>query len=186
MRAPDKARLHHHLRGEGVGALLEAQALQQVEPDGAERPVVAQAQAEEDEEIEGQPVVAQTLVQRHPAGGGAVHGPAARADDQVGLVGENGTDEVAHLRRVVGPVRLHEDDGAGAAGGGGAGAGEARIAVASPRFAQQRPAGRGDQLGAAVGRAVVDEERAARADRGRAARPAAPAEPRPRRAPARR
>ena len=100
-------------------------------------------------------------MQRHPARRCAVHGPAARADDKVGLVGQNGADEVAHLRRVVGPVRLHEDDRPGAASRSGAGAGEARIAVASPRFAQQCPAGRGDQRGAAVGRAIVDEERAA-------------------------
>jgi len=47
-----------------------------------------------------------------------------------------------------------------AAGSGGAGAGEAGVSVASSRFAQQCRAGRGDQAGAAIGRAVVHEERA--------------------------
>jgi hypothetical protein len=99
-------------------------------------------------------------VQRHPAGGRSVHGGAARADHQISVTGEDGIDEETHLRRVVGPIRLHEDNGARAAGSGLASARKAGESVAAPRFVQQRRAGRSDQFGAAVGLAVVHEQRA--------------------------
>ena len=92
---------------------------------------------------------------------GAAHGAAPRPDDEVGHAGEHRLDEVARLGRVVGAVGLEEDDGAGARGRSRAGARQARVAVAAARLAQQRRAGRADQLRSAVGGAVVDEQRAA-------------------------
>ena len=136
-----EARLHRHLRREGVGALLQAQRLEEVGADGAERAVVAQPQAEEQPQVQRQPVVAEPLVQRHAAGRGAAHGAAPRADDEIGDAGEDRPDEVPGLRRVVGAVGLHEDDGAGARRRGGAGARQAGVAVAPARLAQQRRAG---------------------------------------------
>ena len=155
-----QVRLHGHLGGEGVGPLLQPQLLEQVRADGAKRSVVAQAQAEEQPQAEGEPVVAEPLVRRHAAGRGAAHGPPSRPDDEVGDAGQDGADEKPDLRRIVGPVRLHEHDGSGARGRSRTGARQAGEAVAAPRLVQDGPAGGADQRRAAVGGAVVDEERA--------------------------
>ena len=125
-------------------------------------------------------------MQRHVAGRGAAHGAPPRPDDEIGHAGEDGLDEVADLRRVVGAVGLQEDDGAGARGRGRAGAGQARVAVAAARLTQQRRAGGADELRAAVAAIRCRRTAYGRAGRGRGAPPGAPAGPRPRRAWARR
>lgn len=85
---------------------------------------------------------------------------AALADDEIYDAGKDGTDQPAHLRRVVGPVGLHEDHRQGAAGGGHAGAAQARVAVASRGLTQDLAARGADDLHAAVRGAVVHEDRA--------------------------
>ena len=62
IRRAEQVGLHEHLRGERVGALLQTQPLEEVEAHGAERPVVGEAQAEEQAQRESQPVVAEALV----------------------------------------------------------------------------------------------------------------------------
>ncbi len=152
--------LHGHLGRERVGALLQPQRLEEVRAHGAEGAVVAEPQAEEEPEAEGEPIVAEPLVQRHAAGRGAAHRAAPRPDDEVGDAGEHRLHEVSGLSRVVGAVGLHEDDGTGARRRGGTGARQTGVAVAPARFTQQRRAGGADELRPAVGGAVVDEERA--------------------------
>ncbi len=160
MRAPTRRAFTTISVGSAKARSSRRRVFEEVEANSAKRPIVAQAQAEEDEETGRQPVVPQTLVQRHPARRFPVDGPTTRADHQIGMAGEDGADKILHLRRVVGPVRLHEHNGAGGAGGGGASTRETWVSIASPCLAKEDRAGGGDERGATVGRAVVHEQRA--------------------------
>ena len=153
-------RLDGHLGGERIRPLLEPKGLEQVRADRPEGSVVAQVQTEDHPQDEGETVVAKPLVRRHAAGRGASHRPPPRSDDEVGGARQDRPDEEPDLRRVVGPVGLHEHDGAGARGRSRAGAPQARVAVPTSRLVQHGPPRGADQRRAAVGRAVVDEERA--------------------------
>jgi len=81
------------------------------------------------------------------------------ADDEVRHAVEDRSGQAADLRRVVGAVGLHEDDGLRTAGGGRASPEQARVAVPASRLAQHLAAGCGDERDTCVRRAVVDEQR---------------------------
>ncbi len=84
-----------------------------------------------------------------------LHPPGqARTDDQVGLPGQDGGDQMRYLRRVIAVVAVQEDHNIGRAQHGQAG--QAGVAVTPASFSHHLGARRHRNRRRAVGRAVVN------------------------------
>ena len=143
-----------HLEIPAVGELGHAELLERGAANGAKGAHVGVADALEEAQEEADKVSGEDLAGEH--GAGLASAADAGAEDEVGLIVDNGLDERGQAGDEVGAVAVHVDEDVGG-GVGGEGAGEAGGAVAARRLEDAGPGGAGN-LGGAVGRAVIDDE----------------------------
>ncbi len=146
----------HHLGRELHPGRLEVEPRQRVAADRAEAAVrVADRRPVDEVEEAGEDRVADAAHQRHRARLDVLH-PVSHHELRALI---ELPDEVGDLLEVVREVRVDHDDVVAA---GGREAGEVRAPVPAPGLVHDRRAGGGGELGAAVLRAVVDDDHLAR------------------------